>query len=150
MVIADHLSEEQKLKYIHSCLIPGAVIYKFCEFTKPPKEKYLLVVQVQSETTVLVINTSVNKFIQDRQHLLDCQVSIDVATNAFLEHDSFIDCTETQSLSTTDLIEEILKDMSTLRGQITSDIKTKVIAALNDCYTIEPYRIVSIVTSLSA
>lgn len=149
MVLADHLNEEQKLKYIHSCLIPGAVIYRFCEFTKPPKEKYLLVVQVQSETTVLVINTGINKYIQDRQHLLDCQVLIDVATHTFLDHDSFIDCTETESLSTTDLIEETLKDMSTLQGQITSDIKTKVIAALNDCYTIEPYRIASIVASLS-
>ena len=150
MVLGDHLSEEQKRKYIHTRLIAGAVIYRFCDFTKPPKPKYLLVVQVQAETIIIVINTAINQFTQDRQHLLDCQVSIDVATHNFLDHDSFIDCTATESLITTDLVEEILQDMSKLRGQITTEMKAKVIAALNDCYTIEPNRIASLVASLSA
>ncbi len=149
MVIGDYLSDEQKRQYIHSRLVPGAVIYRFCDFTKPPKPKYLLVVQVQEKIAVLVINSTINRFTQSHKYLLDSQVSVDQTSHTFLDHDSFINCSEAEYLDTTDLIEEIMADMDKIKGKITNQLKAAVIVTIQDSFTLSPAEIASLVASLS-
>lgn len=149
MVIGDYLNDEKKRQYIHSRLVPGAVIYRHCDFTKPPKIKYLLVVQVQEQVAVLVINTGINGFVKSHKCLLDSQVSIDQASHSFLDHDSFIDCTAAEYIATAELIEEITSSMDTIRGKITNKLKAVVIATIQDSFTLSPAQIASLVASLS-
>ena len=40
----------------------GAVLHKYCTFTTPPKDKFLVVVSIQPRLLVLLINTKVNDF----------------------------------------------------------------------------------------
>lgn len=149
MVLGDFLDDEHKRKYIHSKLIPGAVIYRFCDFTKPPKLKYLLVLQVQTETLVFTINSEINNFIKSKKCLLDAQISIDQATHEFLDYDSYISCIEVEKMDTACLVEEIMGNMDVLRGSISADLKSKVIDTIQDSFTLSPAEIASLVASLT-
>lgn len=69
------------------------VLYLHCEFTTPPKYKYM-VVCCCDPLLVLLINSEINAYISARQHLLECQVDILHTDHSFLEYDSFINCIE--------------------------------------------------------
>ena len=150
MVLGDHLNEDKKRAYIHGKLKPGQVIYRFCDFTTPPKYKYLVIVKVQTETTVLVINSKINPFIQSLKHLLDVQVPIKKSSHSFLDHDSFVDCTTTASIETADLFREIMAQMDILRGEVTQELKTSLIDAIQQSFTLTQFEISELVASLGA
>ncbi len=149
MVLGDFLSDNQKKEHIRSRLTPGAVIYRHCDFTKPTKHKYLLVVNVRSETTVLVINSEIHAFIKSKPHLLACQVPIDQASHNFLHHDSFIDCRQTAYIDSAILVNELLSDLGGLKGQISDAVRHKVINAIQGSPTMPRGEIDMLVSSLS-
>jgi hypothetical protein len=149
VAIGDSLSDEQREEFIRSRLVPGAVIYRRCDFTKPPKPKYLVIANVRSDTAVLVINTAINSFVQQKQHLLDCQVAIDSASHGFLDHDSYIDCTEPEYIDTALLLSELMNDLRGLKGNINDKVRGDIINAINDSYTISQAEINLLITSLS-
>jgi hypothetical protein len=39
--LGDYLPHKEKGQYIETHLKPGQILYLFCDFTTPPKEKYL-------------------------------------------------------------------------------------------------------------
>lgn len=135
MVVGDHLPDDQKEEFIRARLVPGAVIYLHCRFTTPPKLKYLLVARVSAETAVLVINSQIPAFKQVRPHLRECQVCIDVANHDFLEHDSFIDCTEAHYCDTTAVIEEMMADLGKYKGGVSAEVRALVVTAIAESYT---------------
>jgi len=149
VALGDALSPAQKEAFIQSRLVPGAVIYRHCDFTAPPKYKYLVVANVREDTAVLVINFEINTFIRQRQHLLDCQVGINVASHNFLSHDSFIDCTEPEYIDTALLFGELMHDLRGLQGNIAGPVRTEVIGAISSSLTISQAEISLLVTSLS-
>ena len=149
MVLGDYLDDEKKRQYIHSRLKPGAILYRHCEFTKPPKSKFLLVLQVQSETLVFVINSAINSFLESKKPLREAQISIDQANHTFLDYDSYINCTEIECLDTAILVEEIMQNMDQIKGCITEGLKAKVIATIDDSFTLSPAEIAKLVASLS-
>ena len=149
MVLGDYLNDEQKRLFILTKLKPGAVIYRFCDFTKPPKIKYLLVLQVQTDTVVFVINSEINRFIQSKKCLRDAQIVIDQASHSFLDYDSYIDCTDIEQIDTACLVEEIMQDLNILKEPITAELKVKVIATILDSFTLSPSDIASLIASLS-
>jgi hypothetical protein len=67
-----------------------------------------------------------------------CQVKIDAASHPFLTHDSYIDCKDAITSLTREHIEEqILNDMSRLKGNIEEPVKEQVIAAVKSCETLK-------------
>ncbi|MHB8409537.1 MAG: hypothetical protein ACYDHY_15845 [Acidiferrobacterales bacterium] len=149
MVIGNGLPEDQKKGYIRSRLTPGAVIYRHCDFTNPPKPKYLLVVNVRAETAVLLINSEIHQFIKSKPHLLACQVPIDYASHDFLDHDSFIDCRQAEYIDSAILVNELLRDLGGLRGRISDATRHKVINAIKGSPTMPQVEINTLVSSLS-
>lgn len=71
----------------------GSVVYTWCDFCTPAKNKYLLVASIEPRLLVLVINSQVNQFYvisgQDRFHVLVSQEE-----HPFLQHDSHACCVE--------------------------------------------------------
>lgn len=134
MVIGDQFPTEQKLQYIRKQLIPGVVFYLFCDFTIPhPKDKFLLLTCVNPKLLFFVINSRINQFIQEQQHLLRCQVQLDMANHTFLKHDSYIDCTTAYSISRDDVEDQLSEDMSRVKGKITGTVKDNLIVAVQGC-----------------
>jgi len=71
----------------------GSIVYTWCDFCTPAKNKYLLVASLEPNFLILVINSVINQFYisngLDRFHVL-----ISLEDHPFLEHDSHASCVE--------------------------------------------------------
>jgi hypothetical protein len=67
---------------------------KNCPHTTPTKDKFVVIVCEDIEPLGFFINSTVNRFIQNRPKLLNCQVLIKSSDYGFLAQDSYIDCTK--------------------------------------------------------
>ena len=149
MVIGDHFPQNARVETIQRGIKPGSVLYLHCPFTHPPKEKFLLVACVEPILNFLVINSQIPDFVQKRPDLKRCQVKIDVASHRFLIHDSYIDCKDAITSLTREHIEEqILNDMSRLKGDIEEPVKEQVIAAVKSCEKLKQQNVTWILAAL--
>lgn len=71
----------------------GAVLHKHCDFTTPPKDKFLVVASLEPRLLVLLINSEINQFYV-QQRLDHFHVPIPKAEHDFLTHDSYTNCVE--------------------------------------------------------
>lgn len=94
---------------VHDLFIPGTVFYLLCDFTTPPKEKFLLLAGMNPEPLFFVINSEVNDYIQGRAELLDCQVPLKRHDHSFLPHDSWVSCEKLLHPFTVEEIERQIK-----------------------------------------
>lgn len=94
----------------HHQLSVGDVIYLFCDFTTPEKNKFM-VVCCCDPLLVLLINSEISDYIQARPNLLECQVDLLEADHPFLEWDSFVNCIEAHQAF----------DLEAVKAQITSN-----------------------------
>jgi len=90
----------------------GAILHLYCSFTRPPKDKFLIVVCLDPKPLLVFINSRINALVQSNPDLAQCQVLIDAENHAFLDYDSFIDCSDVCSFPIEHLegqVEEQLK-----------------------------------------
>jgi len=91
--------------------------------TKPiPKDKFVIIVCIDTNPWGFFINTGINQFIQKRPELLACQVSIKAASHECLDYDSYVDCTDLLPFEDTELTD--IKDK--VDQQTQSEIKKAV------------------------
>lgn len=95
------------------------VLYKFCNFTTPPKNKYMVVCCL-NPFLVLLINSNISEFIQRREELLCCQVDMSKEDHDFLEWDSVVNCIEAHdAFDITDMKEDISDNyLEVFRGSV--------------------------------
>jgi hypothetical protein len=149
MVIGDYFPQNTRIEAVRRGIEPGCVLYLHCPFTRPPKEKFLLVACVEPILNFFVINSEIPDFVQKRSHLKRCQVEIDAAKHPFLTHDSYIDCKDAITSLTREHVEEqILNDMSRLKGNIEEPVKEQVIAAIKSCEKLKPQNVTWILAAL--
>lgn len=115
----------------------GSVIYLTVSFSGGPRNKYLVVLDVDTEVYVLAINTSINLF-YGRGPFRDCYVPIDRATHKFLTHDSYIDCNQVIPLRLPDVVAELRENANCVKGVISSDVQHAVIAAIKATPCLSP------------
>lgn len=88
----------------------GAVLYKHCDFTTPPKPKYMVVASMEPRLLVLLINSKVNQF-YFTNHLDQYHVLVPKEEHDFLRHDSFANCIQAHSaFDITDVRNEVVAD----------------------------------------
>jgi len=137
MVLGDRFPEPERLASVRRQLTPWGVIRLFCDFTSPPKEKRLLVVHVATEVHVLVINSAVASFIQERPGMLQCQVSLKKTKHTFLSADSFLDCTRVYSTPAQEIERQLLSDIGRIQGEIAPEDRPAVVGAIRKSKLIE-------------
>ena len=117
---------------MNATLVPGCVIYWHCNFTTPPKLKYLVVACCEPVFLVLVINTDINQFIQDRPDLLECQVPMSQKDHPFLDWDSVVNCIEAhKSINLNDVKDAITADFGQVsKGRLSESCIADVINAV--------------------
>ena len=137
MRFGDALSPENKLRYIRERLVPGAIFHCDCEFTNPPKPKFIVVGRAQPPTIVFLINSDISTWHQARPHLRDCQVGIRKGDHDFLVHDSFLDCTQAERRVSLEQLEQaMLKDVTSFKGWLTAREREAVLYAVGVCRTL--------------
>jgi hypothetical protein len=135
--LGDSFPEEEKRAYLDRQLRPGQVLYLFCDFTTPPKEKYLVLVSRGQNPLLFFINSRIHPFILQRPELCDCQVKVSVAGNPFLHHDSFIDCSKVvDQFDQSDIRKQILDDIERVRGELDAQTKQQILTAAQKSRTI--------------
>jgi len=65
-----------------------------CQVTKIPKPKFTAIVCIKPEPHGFLINSKIGQFIQNRPESFKAQVRILASRYSFLDHDSFIDCSQ--------------------------------------------------------
>ena len=119
-------------------LTPGNVLLLFCDFTTPPKEKFLLLVSINSGILFFLINSKINDFKKDSPDLLESQVLLDKKTHPFLTHDSWIDCSKViRAFDAAEVFQQINSKLGSLKGAITNESRKKIRAAVNDSRLLE-------------
>jgi hypothetical protein len=146
--IWDRLSPAERHRHIDARLTPGRVVLFHCDFTTPPKDKFLVIASVEPEPLFLVINSTVNQYIRKREDLSRCQVEIGHEEHAFLEHHSFIDCTQTHKVALRDVYEQLERDIGRLKDNISTPVREQIIAAVKFARTLSPKLKAIIVSSL--
>lgn len=101
-------------------------------------EKRFLILHVDENTTTCVINSEINPFILNNDHLLKCQVKLDIENHSFMNWDSHIDCTKVKNYSTQMVVDTLINKPEWVLGQITSSLRDEVISALKHSRQIAP------------
>lgn len=103
-----------------------------CRHAKPqPKNKFLLVAYTSPSPHGFFINSSINRFIRNRPHLLPCEAEIFAHEHHFLNHDSFVDCR--------DIFDLRLQELTSSRGHLSPRGTHAVIAAVRACPVLERF-----------
>lgn len=149
MVLGNHFSEQEKIESIRRSLVPGQILYLFCHFTTPPKDKYLLLVCTDPIYLFFVINSQINDFVQSRQHLRQCQVML-IKDDYSLQRDSYVNCSEPiDSLDETDVIDQVLHDMSRVRDRLNEESIAEIKKVVSNSVTLIEFHKEWIINSFS-
>ncbi len=137
MVLGDYFPEEEKIKIFHSQLKPGRVFYLSCDFTTPPKDKYLLLVCIEPRPLFFVINSRIHDYIKKRPEMLSRQVCLAAGEYDFLEHDSYVNCADAiDFFHIKDIEQQVLKSLDRTKGSISQEARKQVISVVKGSQTI--------------
>jgi len=124
---------------IDRALQPGSVLYLFCEFTTPPKHKYLVLLHRDQRPLFFVINSRVNAYILHRPWLAQSQVLIPAASHSFLDHDSIIDCSNVRAdMSLEDMRNQLAPNLTLYRGDLDEAVRREIVRVVDAATTISP------------
>ncbi len=123
---------------IDSIIKPGRVLYLFCDFTNPPKDKYVVISHSDStqRVVIFVINSQINNFLKKRDSLLNCQVKIEPSDYPFLEHNSYINCADVEYFEKDKIAAQLLSDKDRDKGTLKQETKNKILKVVKDPKTI--------------
>lgn len=109
----------------------GAVIHKFCDFTTPPKNKFMVVGSTEPNLLTLMINSQVNAFYQQNDSF-KYHVQIPAEHHPFLKHDSFTNCIEAHSaFDCSSIKKEVVNDYNNIfKGFLTDECLKNVYHAV--------------------
>ncbi|MCD9185559.1 MAG: hypothetical protein LUM44_03945 [Pyrinomonadaceae bacterium] len=150
MNLGKHFSEDERINFVERNLLPGHVIKLFCHTTRDPKEKRLVIVSLNPELLLFFINSEVPNFKQKSTHLRTQQIFLKAKDNAeFLEHDSWLDCSEVCREFTVEEIKKILlNDISRILGKLNDETISQLMDSVCDSETLEQRHINSILNEI--
>lgn len=136
--LGEHFPAELLRPRIEAALKPGCVIRLQVKFPQVTKQKFLvLVADDDPEYLTFVVNFEINPFVSNRQHLLQCQVFIDVANHNFLDHDSHIACNEVLPMKREEVIKSLMELPTAIKGTVSPDVRNQIVAAVKFAKTID-------------
>jgi hypothetical protein len=142
MSVWEQISAKDKIELLKTSLTPGKILYIYSNFTNPPKNKYLIVANLERQLLFFTINSAVPNFILKNANLLSTQILIKKSDHPFLEHDSFINCNECiNCISFDNIFKQIADDGTRIKGTISHNIRDQIIDTLSNSDTISPEHI---------
>lgn len=148
--LGNFFPDDFKSEYSDRNIKPGQVLYLFCDFTIPPKEKYLVVACSETKLLLFVINSNIHPFIANNPDLSRCQVRLSASDYDFLEHDSYVNCAEViDHFNENDINDQIINDVSRVRGELNETTKKDITRAVRSAKTISGIHKREIINSIS-
>lgn len=103
-----------------------------CRHVRPnPKSKFVVVAYVDIGIPHgFLINSIVNKYVRNQDHLFQCQAQVIGVEHPFLSHDSWVDCQ--------DLYQFTITELTDLKGSLSDAAIGYVMAAIRRCPVLMP------------
>lgn len=144
--------DDARLAHAKRQLSPGRVLFVWCDFTNPPKQKYVVLAcpDLLPRPLLLVINSRISEFVRRRPHLLQCQVAIRAADYDWLRHDSYIDCSQAiDRVELGTITDQVAADVTCVKGVLSAFTCTDIVAAVQVAKTISRAHKMAIVEALA-
>ncbi|WP_017259097.1 hypothetical protein [Pedobacter arcticus] len=119
--LSESFSSKDREEFAKRNLKIGSVIKVFVSDTNPPKEKRLVLVGISYDQIYyasIFLNTEVNANIFYTTALKDLHVELKAIDRAYLDHDSFADCSQIQKRKSDWLLELIRDNPSKVLGEL--------------------------------
>ena len=137
--LGNNFPQSRRREWAQNQLTPGRVLYLFCEFTIPPKEKYLALVCRKPRPLLFAVNSSLTSFVEKRPDFRKCQVSLSTRDYDFLRHDSFLNCSEViYSLQVGEIVDQLVADTTRTKGALNEITIQEITQVVRDARTISP------------
>lgn len=120
-------------------IIAGSVFKIYATNTNPPKYKIIVLVAVNDEVALvgyIFVNSDPSWHCVDTDELRNLQLFLSHDTRNYLDHDSYLDCSDLMSLPLSDLDNAFAADGSILLGSLSADDLEKVIKKVTGAKTI--------------
>lgn len=151
MSLGDAFPSDFRRRQIDHCLVPGAVLYLEVVFPEVTKNKFLILVASPDENCLnFIVNSETNPYIEAREHLNVCQVTLDAASHNFLDYDSQIACHEVLPIPKAEIIAALMADFGRYKGRISSDAKDGILSAVKHAVTLNKVRQREIIAGLES
>jgi|GEM_PF-793644 len=142
------LSKQKQL--IWDAIQPGSVIKLHCNFTKPPKEKRMVIVSTDPAIGIFLINSKISNFVLINKALLQSQIPLANKNYSFIEHDSYLDCKDIfKDFSYAEIEKTLRNDYSRFLGKIDNQLRDLIVNACLGSATLEQKDILQIVKELN-
>lgn len=139
--LGDSFPPEVQKEFKARTLKAGAVFRVFLSWTVPPKEKRIVIVGVNEGKALvghLLLNTNLNLNCHNNDELRNLQIYIPCDCCDYLDHDSYLDCSELFEYPLDKLQSEFDKDSEVFLGHLSNNDFTKVIDKVTNARTITP------------
>ncbi len=152
--LGDHFPPEDKRAWIKQQLQAGSVFYLSCEFTHPPKDKYIVLVcpvATLPRPLLFVINSDIHPLLYRNPHTRSCQLQLNAADYDFLDHDSYVDCTNViDSINEDAIIDQLATNVGRLKGTPNANSMSEMAEIVQRAKTIIPRHKLAIGEALTA
>ena len=130
MAFADSLPPQDRKQYIAGQLQAWRILRLYCQFTHPPKEKFLFLIDTASDLRFFVISSGISKLIESQPRMRGTQVPIDAASHPCLSYDSIADCSRTYAITREDAEQQLMADLSRIKDLASTALRPLVIEAV--------------------
>jgi hypothetical protein len=143
--------EDKKREYIDRNFQPGQVLYLYCEFISPQKDKFLVLICDSEIPLLFFINSNIGPYVANRPDLQNCQVPLRAKDYGFLDHDSFINCGEVVNYFDRQTIyHQLLDDTGRIVGELNEATKNQIVRVVKKARLISNRHKKMIIKALTA
>ncbi len=151
MSLGDAFPEALKRGSIQRQVKPGAIIKLNVQMDDGKlHEKRFVVIDVNIDTVTLVINTEISRFIENKPHLLKCQVLMKVDEHPCMEYDCHVDCSRARLYSEEEVRNQLMGNPKWILGEISESLRDEIMNALKHSNQISPIDVAQYCDSLSS
>ena len=141
MQLGDLFPEGMREQLANENLQLGAILRYFDNNTTPPKIKRKVVVGFDTNQVLFAyvrINTEINPRLFPTPRSRNLHLELKAMGRAYIEHDSFVNCSEIEEEDMQTVLEMMKNDTSIHIGHLDQTDITDVLDKLRTAYTIEP------------
>jgi len=126
----------------------GDVVHVYVQSLRNPKHKFCVLACMEPKPLLFLINSEVTEYKKTRPDLMAGQLEIDAAGHAFLNYDSWLDCTELHGYPLDQLEAEYHRDPKIVVGRLSEVMTASVIEVVKRSVTLPKRDIARIIAAL--
>jgi hypothetical protein len=141
VTLGEQLPEHFKKAFAQERLRAGAVVRRMVPDTRPPKIKRCVIVGISDDLVsvgVVFINSDINFNVLPTKELQELQYLVSATGRDYVEHDSFVDCSQLFEHSYAALLRETQNEPGIILGKVTPADLAAIYSLVKNAKTISP------------